>query len=192
MDAIAMLRNRNAAVTAGLLDALGRLDGVDLVRPVAPGTSPLGLTLWHVPRAQDWLVQASVRGVTEVAEGFLDGLPDPEAYGFGTGLSEHQAASAAAAVDPDRLAAYAIAVRETVDEWLGSLSEADLDAVPPFAARQQVRAAYSTPGALREVESLDGLTTGVLLLRPATTHVFRHLGEVDALLSIARSSVTSA
>jgi hypothetical protein len=192
VDAIAMLRNRNAAVTASLLDAIGPLDGVDLVRPVAPATSPLGLTLWHVPRTQDWLVQASVRGVPEVAEGFVGGLPDPEAYGFGTGLSEQQAAAAAAAVDTNRLPAYAVAVRDAVDAWLASLSDADLDAVPPFAARQQVRSAYSTPGALRAVDSPDGLSTGVLLLRPATTHLFRHLGEVDALLSIARPSVPTA
>ena len=192
MDAIAILRNRTAAVTASLVDTIHRLDGVDLVRPVAPGTSPLGLTLWHVPRAQDWLVQGSVRGVTEVAEGFLDGLPDPGRYGFGTGLSEEQAEAAAAAVDPGRLVAYATAVRDEVDAWLASLTEEDLDAIPPFAARQASRAAYSTPEALLDVASLDGLTTGVLLLRPATTHVFRHLGEVDALLAIARASRVSA
>jgi hypothetical protein len=192
VDAIAILRNRTAAVTAGLVDIVRKLDGVDLVRPVAPGTSPLGLTLWHVPRAQDWLVQGSVRGVPEVAENFLEGLPDPELYGFGTGLSPEQAKAAAAAVDPNRLVAYATAVREEVDAWLASLSEEDLDAVPPFAARQASRAAYSTPEALLDVASLDGLTTGVLLLRPATTHVFRHLGEVEALLAIAHGSRTPA
>ena len=188
MDAIAILRNRTAAVTAGLVDIVRKLDGVDLVQPVAPGTSPLGLTLWHVARTQDWLVQGSVRGVPEVAEAFLEGLPDPELYGFGTGLSPKQAKAAAATVDPERLVAYATAVREEVDAWLASLSEADLDAVPPFAARQASRASYSTPEALLDVASLDGLTTGVLLLRPATTHVFRHLGEAEALVTIALGS----
>lgn len=191
MDAIAILRNRSAAVTAGLVDAVGRLDGIDLVKPVAPGTSPLGLTLWHVPRAQDWLVQGSVRGVPEVAERFLDGLPDPELYGFGTGLSADQAEAAAAAVDPARLVAYATAVRDEVDAWLATLTEADLDAVPPFEARQASRAAYSTPAALDDVVGLYGLTTGVLLLRPATTHVMRHLGEVDALLGIAHAAAAT-
>jgi hypothetical protein len=188
LDAIAILRNRSAAVTASLLDTLDGLDGVDLVSEIAPGTSPLGLTLWHVPRAQDWLVQGSVRGVPEVVEQFRGGLPDPEAFGFGTGLTRDRAAEAAAAVDVARLRAYAVAVRDEIDAWLAGLAEADLDAVPPFAARQQSRAAYATPEALADVAALDGLTVGVLLLRPATTHVFRHLGEVDAILSIARAA----
>jgi len=171
-----------------LLAILDQLDGVDLVREVAPGTSPLGLTLWHVPRAQDLLVQGSVRGVAEVAERFRDGLPDPDAYGFGTGLTSEAADEAAAAVDVPRLREYAVAVRDEIDAWLVGLADADLDAVPPFAARQLSRAAYSTPEALADVNGLDGLTIGVLFLRPATTHVFRHLGEVDALLSIVRAA----
>ena len=188
MDAVAILRNRSAAVTVALLAILDQLDGVDVVREVAPGTSPIGLTLWHVPRAQDWLVQGSVRGLPEVAERFRDGLPDPDAYGFGTGLTREAAAEAAAAVDVARLGEYAVAVRDEIDAWLAGLSEADLDVVPPFAERQRARRSYSTPEALADVASLDGLTIGVLFLRPATTHVFRHLGEVDALLSIARAA----
>ena len=90
--------------------------------------------------------------------------------------------------DPARLRAYAVAVRDEIDVWLAGLTDEDLDAVPPFAARPQSRAAYSTPEALADVASLDGLTIGVLFLRPATTHVFRHLGEVDALLSIVRAA----
>ena len=91
-------------------------------------------------------------------------------------------------MDLAALRAYAVAVRDEIDAWLAGLSDAELDAVPPFAARQQSRAAYSTPKALKDVAGLDGLSIGVLLLRPATTHVFRHLGEVDALLSIARAA----
>ena len=44
-----------------------------------------------------------------------------------------------------------------------------------------------TPAALADVEGLDGLTVGVLLLRPALTHVLRHLGEAGTLVGIARS-----
>ena len=186
MDAIAMLRNRTAAVTASLVDLLDGLAGIDLVEPVVPGTSPLGLTLWHVPRTQDWLVQTSVRGVPEVADRFLDGLPDPVRYGFGTGLTPDAVIEAARAVRPDRLVAYARAVGEEIDAWLATLTEADLDAIPPFDARQATRAAYSTPAALAEVQGLGGLSVGRLLLRPAMTHVFRHLGEIEILGQIAR------
>lgn len=186
MDAIDLLRNRITAVSASVVDALDELTGVDLATPVLPGTSPLGLTLWHVARTQDWLVQTSVRGAPEVVERFRDGLPEPERYGFGTGLSPDAAIAAARTVRPERLAAYATAVGEEIDRWLTSLRESDLDAVPPFGARQATRAAYSTPEALAEVDGLDGLTTGQLLLRPALSHVLRHLGEVDVLGQLAR------
>jgi DinB superfamily len=187
LNALSVLRNRSAAVTAGLLGILDDLDGIELVRPVSPATSPIGLTLWHIPRAQDWLVQGSVRGVAEVAEGFRDGLPDPDAFGFGTGLVGDRAQVAASAVRLEQLRAYAVAVRDEVDAWLAGLSEEDLDAVPPFAARQHARSAYVTPEALADVEGLDGLSVAMLLMRPATTHVFRHLGEVETLISIARA-----
>jgi hypothetical protein len=188
MNAIEILRNRRAAVTAGVLSALDDLAGVDLVHPVAPGTSPLGLTLWHIPRAQDWLVQTCIRGVPEVADRFTAGLPAPERYGFGTGLTPHDAEAAASSVVPQRLADYATAVGEELDGWLASLAESDLDVIPPFAARQQARAAYVTREALADIEGLDGLTVGVLLMRPAMTHVFRHLGELETLGSIARAT----
>ncbi len=186
MNAIDLLRNRTAAVTAAVVEHLDLLADVDLATPVLPGTSPLGLTLWHVPRAQDWCVQTSIRGVPEVADAFLDGLPDPQLYGFGTGLSTDAAQAAARAVRPDRLAAYARAVGAEVDSWLATLDDDDLDVVPPFDERQRTRRAYSTPEALVEVRELGGLSTGRLLLRPALTHVFRHLGEVEILGQLAR------
>jgi hypothetical protein len=189
MNAIDLLRNRTAAVATAVVDLARGLDGIDIVEPAVPGTSPVGLTLWHVPRAQDWLVQTCLRDVAEVADRFPYGLPDPERYGFGTGLSAEGAREAAAAVRLPRLAEYAIAVRDEVDAWLATMRDADLDAVPPFRARQAARAAYMTPAALADVDGLDGLTVGVLFLRPALTHVLRHLGEVETLVGIARRRV---
>jgi hypothetical protein len=187
MRAIDLIRGRQKAVTASLLGAVASVRGLDLATPVLPGTSPLGLTLWHVPRTQDWLVQTSLRGEPEVVERFLDGLPDPERFGFGTGLTPQSAAEAAGAVSLDRLAAYAMAVGEAIDGWLATLDDPDLDAVPPFAARQRTRAAYSTPAALAEVKELDGLPIGTLLVRPAFGHALRHLGELDVLAPYARA-----
>jgi hypothetical protein len=191
MNAIEILRNRRAAVTSGVISALDDLADVDLAHPVVPGTSPLGLTLWHIPRAQDWLVHTCIRGVAEVADGFTLGLPDPERYGFGTGLTPHDAQAAASSVVPQHLADYAIAVGEELDGWRAALAESDLDAIPPFASRQQARAAYVTREALADIEGLDGLTVGVLLLRPAMTHAFRHLGELETLGSIARTTAAA-
>lgn len=186
MNAIDLLRNRMAAVSASVVGSLDELTGIDLKTPLLPGTNPLGLTLWHVSRTQDWLVQTSVRGIPEVVERFRDGLPDPDLYGFGTGLSTEAAIAAAMMVDQDRLAAYATAVGEEIDHWLTTLDEADLDVVPPFDARQATRSAYSTPEALVEVDGLEGLKTGELLLRPTMSHLFHHLGEVDLLGQLAR------
>ena len=187
VNAIELLRNRQAAVTGNLAGQMGELDGIDLVSPVAPGTSPIALTLWHIPRTQDYLVSTCLRGVGEVADRFGEGLPDPERYGFGSGLSPDDARQAAAAVRLPQLLDYATAVGNEIDAWLGSLNEADLDAVPPFLARQRARAAYVTPAALADIEGLDGLPVGLLLLRPGFSHLLGHLGEVDILAQIARA-----
>jgi hypothetical protein len=187
MDSIALLRNRIGAVNVALHDLVGRVDGVDLVEPVLPGTSPVGLTLWHMPRTQDWLVHTTIRAVPEVVDSFPpDGLPDPDAYGFGTGLTPERARAAAAAVSPEALLTYADAVTAAIDGWLETLGEPDLDEVPDLLGRQQSRAAYATDAALPDVAHLDGLPAGVLLLRPATSHVFMHTGEVDLLLHAAK------
>ena len=188
MDAVALLRNRIGAVNAGLHDLVEQLDGVDLVEPAIPGTSPVGLTLWHIPRTQDWLVHTTIRGVPEVADSFPpDGLPNPEEYGFGTGLTPERARAAAGDVSPEALLAYADAVASAIDGWMAALDDSDLDDVPDLLGRQQTRAAYSTPEALVEVEHLAGLPAGVLLLRPATSHVFMHAGEVEMLLHAAKA-----
>lgn len=188
MNAIEMLRNRRAAITAGLTDLIEGVDGVDLARPVVPGTSPLGLTLWHIPRTQDWLVNTCLRAVEEVADQFGEGLPDPGRYGFGTGLTPDDARRASTAVTRPGLLAYASAVGQEVDAWLATLDDADLEIVPPFRQRQSARAAYTSPAALADVEGLDGLSVGVLLLRPGLTHLLRHLGEVEILAQIARAN----
>lgn len=192
MRATDLLRNRIGAVNGFLHDLAEDVAGVDLVEPVVPGTSPLGLTLWHLPRTQDWAVQTCVRGEREVVEGFAGGLPDPERYGFGTALTPQEAREAAAAVDLSRVLAYADAVAAVVDEWLAGLSDDDLDAVPDVEGRQRARAAYSTPAAIAEVTGLYGVPLGTFLMRPAISHCLVHLGEVEALAQVARRSAGPA
>lgn len=192
MDAIALFRNRVAAVNTSLHGLVGKVDGLDLTRPVVPGTSPLALTLWHLPRTQDWLVHTCIRTVPETVERFgRDGLPDPERYGFGTGLAPDDAEAAARDVEVTTLLEYADAVAADIDGWLASITEGELDVVPPLLDRQQARAAYTTPGALDEVTGLDGLPTGVLLVRPALSHQFWHLGEMDVLAQVARAGAAA-
>jgi hypothetical protein len=141
--------------------------------------------LWHIPRTQDWLVQTVVRGEPEIVESFRDGLPDPDRFGFGTGLTPEQAREAAAAVDVPTMLAYADAVTARIDEWLSGLAESDLDEVPDLIARQAARPAYGTPEALAEAQGLIGVPVGVLMLRPVTSHCVMHFGEIDILSQVA-------
>jgi hypothetical protein len=164
-----------------------RARDADWVTPVAPGTSPIGLTMWHVPRTLDWLVNTSIEGRPEIADGpEFPALPDPQIYGFGTGLTPAEASAAAAQVTPDLLLTYADAVHEVVEKWLGSLSADDLDRPPAgFDERQQSRPAYCTPAALAEVDGLGQLPLGVLLMRPAVSHLLMHFGELDTLIQLS-------
>jgi len=138
VDAVGMVRNRVAAVRAQSRALADSAAGLDWASPVLPDTSPLGLTFWHLPRTLDWLVNTTIRGTQEVADGErFRALPDPDTFGFGTGLSADQARTAAATVRPEPLAAYADAVHEAADAWLGTLTAEDLDrTVPEFRERQ--------------------------------------------------------
>jgi len=187
MDAVTLVRNRVGAVNANLHAVVGRSTDVDWVSPIAPGTSPIGLTLWHIPRTLDWLLNTCVRGTAEIADRpEFAGLPDPDTYGFGTGLTPAEAMSAAAAVDHGTLLRYADETHTAFDEWLASLPADELDhPVDGFDARQRTRPAYCTPAALAEIEGLGELPLGILLMRPAVSHLLVHFGELDTLLQIA-------
>jgi hypothetical protein len=188
MNAVDLLRNRVAAVGANTRAFVTDAEDIDWTTPVLPGTSPLGLTLWHLPRTVDWLVNTTVRGVPEVADDpAFAGLPDPDTFGFGTGLSPQQASAAAAAVRPELLLAYAEVVHRVADEWLAAVSPEELDdPVAGFRDRQQTRPSYCTEAALAEVGHLPDLPLGALLLRPAISHLLMHGGEVDLLIQHAK------
>jgi hypothetical protein len=187
MDAVAILRNRVGAVNANLHVLVDRSADVDWITPVAPGMSPIGLTLWHIPRTQDWLLNTCIRATAEIADRpEFASLPDPHHYGFGTGLTPAEASAAAADVEADLLLRYADVVRDELDEWVASLAADDLDRpVEGFEERQRTRPAYCTPAALAEVDGLGGLPLGVLLMRPAVSHLLVHFGELDTLLQLA-------
>ncbi|MDQ1746862.1 MAG: hypothetical protein QOD07_1125 [Frankiaceae bacterium] len=187
MRATDLLRNRVAAVAAGSRELRAGTASLDWSRPLLPGTSPLGLTFWHLPRTLDWVVNTCIRDTAEVADGPAYGdLPDPDRFGFGTALSADDVATVSAAVDREQLETYADAVHAQADEFLASLSDDDLDRVViEFTDRQQRRPAYCTPGALAEVAYLDALPLGVLFARPGLGHQLMHLGELDLLKQLA-------
>ena len=186
MEAVALLRNRIAAVGANTRGMFAAATGLDWVTPLLPGTSPLGLTFWHLPRTVDWLINTSVRGQAEVVDdpAFAD-LPDPDEFGFGTGLSPERAADAASRVRAPMLAAYSEAVHAMADDWLAALSPEQLyDVVPDFMDRQRARPAYCTDDALAEVTGVAGLPLGILLSRPAMAHLMMHTGEIGLILQL--------
>jgi DinB family protein len=187
MDAVALVRNRVGAVNVNLHVMVDRAGEVDRITPVAPGMSPIGLTLWHIPRTQDWLLNTCIRGTREAADRpEFAALPDPNRYGFGTGLTPAEASTVAAAVEADLLLRYADQVRDDFDEWLTTLDDDDLDEpVAGFDERQRARPSYCTPAALAEVDGLGELPLGMLLMRPAVSHLLVHFGELDTLLQLA-------
>ena len=187
MNGVDLIRDRLAGVEAVHRDAVNDAAGLDWATPVLPRTSPIGLTLWHVPRTIDWLVNASIRALPEAADdpAFAD-LPSPDRFGFATGLTPSEAVEAAAQVAGAGLLGYAAAVSRSADEWLASLTDEDLDAkVPEFDERQRSRPSYCTPAALAEVSHLGNLTIGQLLARPTMAHLYLHLGEVKLLIAHA-------
>jgi hypothetical protein len=188
VDAVALLRNRVEAVGANTRSLIAQAEGVDWVTPVLPGTSPLGLTLWHLPRTVDWLVNTTVLGAAEVADSpaYAD-LPAPDVFGFGTGLTQEQASELAGHVRAQPLLAYVEKVHAMADAWLATLSDEDLDApVAAFRDNQRRRPSYSTDAALAEIQHLPDLPLGQLVLRPAISHLLMHGGEIDLLIQHAK------
>jgi hypothetical protein len=114
------------------------------------------------------------------------GLPDPAEWGFGIALTPQKASELAAEVRVESVLDYADAVHAEIDGWLAGLSETDLDAVPDWSAHLRRRELYGTAGYAEEAGDLPGKPVGVLLLRPVTSHVIHHLGEMDVLAQLAR------
>lgn len=128
--------------TADLLaDSLGRVQGDvhgavqgltpdELATPVEPGTNTVGWLVWHLARIQDDHV-AGVAGREQLwtAKGWHErfGLPfAPRATGFGHSTEDVLRVRVA---DPALLTGYYDAVHAATLEWIGGLTEADLDRV---------------------------------------------------------------
>lgn len=153
-------------------------------KAVAPGTNPIGFTLWHMARTLDWSVQTTVRGVDEVARRpqWRDRMPADCL--FGAGVPPERALSMAQEVGPDLVAAYNEAVRNETLGWLASQDESAFDEVVDFRARQE-SAGYTAPEVWEEIASLEGIPVWQFLARPAMAHIRVHAGEIEVLLQLA-------
>lgn len=118
--------NRTAEGAEALLDGLS---DDDLTHRPTPDANSIAWLVWHIARVQDDHV-AAVAGLEQVytGQGYAErfGLPfDDRAIGYA-----HTSAEVAQVRAPgDLLLAYLQAVHAQNVEWIGTLSEADLDRV---------------------------------------------------------------
>jgi hypothetical protein len=154
-----------------------------------PGSNMPGFTLWHLPRTQDWAAQTVVRGIPEViAAAQWQGRGGLQTPGIGAGFTPEEADELAGGVTRDDVLAYADAVHQTVVEWLSTLHDDDLDAVPAMMAHQAAYPEYQRPGFRAEVDDPAGMPVWRFLIGPCFGHLRGHLGELETLKQALRVS----
>lgn len=168
-----------------VIDAAEEAEPVWQVRAFAGASLP-GFIVWHCARIIDWGVNTVVRGESELAASQQWSAKLRHDMGHGAGLSDAEADEVAATVRSEDVAAYTSGLRGMVQQWLDTVSDADLDAVPDLQRRNEEHARYSTPAAWEEVKHLVGIPTWQFLARPCIAHVRVHMGELDALLQQVR------
>lgn len=197
MDALALLAQQLDTVNLRFNHSAGDLLPAELTARPLPEASPIGFTIWHMARSQDWAVNTAVRDVPEVV------TRDPwrgsslATPGIGTGFTMEEAAAVAARIALPEALAYADAVHRETLGWLKTLDEPFLDFIPDARAHDARHPAYQTPGFRAEMDGgpehddavgrKGGLPVWVFLASVAVTHLHRHLGEVDLLKSVLRS-----
>ncbi|MGY1804863.1 DinB family protein [Blastococcus sp. SYSU D00922] len=113
-----------------LRSAVEGLSADDLARPVAPGANTIAWLAWHLLRVQDDHV-AEVAGREQVwtSEGWVERFALPfDAAATGYGFDPDQVASVRVPSE-DLLLGYASAVHARTAEFLGGLTDDDLDRV---------------------------------------------------------------
>lgn len=187
MRAIQLLQ-RQLAGTNGLFHEIA--DDLTIAewnaRPVA-GVNVLGFTLWHLPRTQDWAAQTVVRGVPEViADSRWAGRGALATRGIGVGLTLAEADALARDVTPADVMAYADAIHDTLQAWLDTLSDDDLDVTPAFEEHQAALPEYQTHAFRSQTGDLAGKPLWRILTGPCIGHVRGHLGELGTLKQALR------
>ncbi|WP_349902792.1 mycothiol transferase [Parafrigoribacterium humi] len=124
-----ILTDAMARVKGSVHGAVKDLDAAQLATKPYPNGNTVAWLLWHLTRIQDDHI-ADAAGFEQLwtSDGWYErfGLPfEPEATGYGQGPAEVAAVQA----DPALLLGYHDAVSARTTEWLGSLTESDLDRV---------------------------------------------------------------
>jgi uncharacterized damage-inducible protein DinB len=130
VDVAALLTDSFSRIGEEVHAAVDALSAEQLAYRVDPEANSIGWLVWHLSRVQDDHV-AGVAGSEQVwtAQGWVErfGLPFPvHAIGYGHSSDE---VAAVAVESPDLLTGYYDAVAARTAEYVGGLTDADLDRV---------------------------------------------------------------
>jgi hypothetical protein len=188
MQATELLGRELKGIKALVHDLADEVTEREWVTPTAPGTNPLGFNMWHAARAQDWILRSMILDQPEVIqEDRFRALAWSAAHGIGCGMSKAEIAELVRRCDRDSVLAYADAINDELRGWLRTISDDDLDAVPPFEARQNAIAAYCTPAHWKETAHLVDLPIWRLVAGPGRAHARDHVAEAEVLLQLLRA-----
>ncbi len=199
MNSIELLVQQLNTVNIRLHHSAHDLTESELVAKPLAVVNPIGFTLWHMARSQDWALNTAIRDLPELITRapFRSGaLAVP---GIGTGFDAAAAAEVARRIELRTLLAYADSVHVDLVAWLRTQDESMFDAIPDAAGHHSRFPEYQTPGFRAEMESgpehddavgrKGGLPAWIYLTSVAVTHLHRHLGEVDLLKDVMRHGV---
>jgi hypothetical protein len=156
--------------------------------PPVPGTNAVGFTMWHCARTIDWTVHTAVRGVSEVADDPRWGDRLARDALFGAGISRATADTVPGRVSRATLIEYLDALQPAMLDWLATQTPEALDAPVDLRGHQVGRPEYMSDPVWEEIASLDGIPAWQVLVRPSTSHIRVHMGEVDVLTELAHET----
>ena len=151
----------------------------------APGQNPIGFNAWHLPSIQDWAIHTWMQGVEPVRA-----RPEWRDRGMMTtflpiGMGSDAAQQIARARQPADVLAYADAVLEAARSFVGSLSPAQFDEIPPNRLHL-ADARYAAPGYRADTDDMYEQPYWRLFAGACTGHCRGHLGEMDMGLQLLR------
>ena len=189
MNMTTFLQNQFSNIQVNYQSIAGDLTDQEWVCRPAPGQNMLGYTAWHIPRTQDFIIQSWIRGLPEVAHSDRwTCWRSLKRLGFGAGIPLAGADEIARTVRRVDVLAYMSAVLQEIMAWLQEMDDTDLDQIPDPARHFSSFPEYQTPEFHEEADDLLNQPVWLLLMRPSIGHVYRHLGELESIKSILRTS----
>ena len=188
MQASRLLAGQLNAVNFLLHDVVSRLEPEDWLRRAAPTTNVPAFTLWHVARVLDSTVQMGIRGEPELIETEPWASKRWARLSTGVGYSIKEADEVAALVVPAEVVEYADASRSATNQWLKTITDADLEAENRLVERVTKHPTYNYPANLEAMAWIAGRPVWVVLSLACFAHCWGHLEEIGLLVVAARAS----